>query len=95
MSNLENEREMWGDIVRADREDRGISGRMIRKVGPHPGGDFGQGPELEKNESGRGYHVKGAPGFEGGGMAEGGGDMSYSFQQHYHRGGGFVSRDDN
>lgn len=37
MSNLENEREMWGDIVRADREDRRISGRMVRKVGPHPG----------------------------------------------------------
>ena len=29
------------------------------------GGNFGQGPPLEKNESGRGYHVKGAPGFHG------------------------------
>jgi hypothetical protein len=27
------------------------------------GGNFGQGAALEKNESGRGYHVKGAPGF--------------------------------
>jgi len=28
------------------------------------GGNFGQGPPLQKNESGSGYHVKGAPGFE-------------------------------
>jgi len=64
MSNYENERDMWSDIVRADSEDRAISGRSIRRVGVPPGGNFGQGPALEKNESGRGYHVKGAPGFE-------------------------------
>ena len=27
-------------------------------------GDFGKGPPLQKNESGSGYHVLGAPGFE-------------------------------
>ncbi len=63
MSNLDNEREMWGDIVSADADDRRISGRMIRRVGVHPS-NFGKGPALQKNASGSGYHVKGAPGFE-------------------------------
>jgi hypothetical protein len=44
------------------------AGHPGRKVGADrfksPGGNFGQGPALEKNESGRGYHVKGAPGFQ-------------------------------
>jgi hypothetical protein len=59
MSNYENEREMWDDIARNDRP----SGRMIRRVGVHPS-NFGKGPALQKNASGSGYHVKGAPGFE-------------------------------
>ena len=33
------------------------------------GGNFGQGPPLQKNESGRGYHVSGAPGYERGDRA--------------------------
>ena len=33
------------------------------------GGDFGKGPPLQKNESGRGYHVSGAPGYERGDRA--------------------------
>jgi hypothetical protein len=36
---------------------------MIRRVGVHPS-NFGKGPALQKNASGSGYHVKGAPGFE-------------------------------
>ena len=53
-----------GPIGSARGAFQSISGNMIRKVGPHPGNDFGKGPRLMKNDSGHGYHVWRAPGFE-------------------------------
>lgn len=49
--NLQNEEDMWRDIV---RNDRGISGGSIRKVGPHPGDedDYGYNDPEDLDEDG-------------------------------------------
>jgi hypothetical protein len=54
-----------GTGVTTESSGKWSTGRVVGSYRPGGGGDFGKGPALEKNESGRGYHVKGAPGFRG------------------------------